>query len=393
MEQSVSSVLEAESPASYSWEVPGKPLAVRLDFGAVDRILSDVMQGFGSVPKRGAEVGGLLLGTVSQGDPVVVHVLDYEPILSEHARGPSYLLSPADESRLTAAIERHRGTNGGGKQVVGFVRSHTRDRLALNEDDLALFDKHFSDPHQVFLLVKPYAARASVGGFFFREEGRIRSDSSYLEFPFRRKDLGGGVAPPPRPASPAPDSVSRVTASMDPEPGLPPRKSTIMPLFDDPAAIVSMPPMPPMETPKPRRNVWIPLSFIFLLVGVVLGFQTALSFRPAGASRAPQDPLTLSLTAAKADETIQLRWDRQSPAVLRARGGRLIITDGSHTQTLDLDSGQLQNGTVIYRYLTGVVGFRLEVYAQDRSSLVENVEVHTGAAAASPGDARARETR
>jgi hypothetical protein len=394
MEQSVSPVLEAESPASYSWEVPGKPLAVRLDFGAVDRILAEVMRGFGSVPKRGAEVGGLLLGTVTQGDPVIVHILDFEPVLSEHARGPSYLLSPADETRLTAAIERYRGSNGGGnRQVVGFVRSHTRDRLGLSEDDLALFDKYFPEPHQVFLLVKPYAARASVGGFFFREEGLIRSDSSYLEFPFRRKDLGGGVAPPPKPASPAPESVSHVAASFGAEPGLPPRRSTILPLFDDPAAIVSTPPMPPMETPKPRRNVWIPLSFIFLLVGVVLGFQTALSFRPAGASRAPQDPLTLSLTAAKADDTIQLRWDRQSPAILRARGGRLTIADGSHTQSLDLDSGQLQNGAVIYRYLTGVVSFRLEVYSQDRSSLVENVEVHTGAAAASPGDARARETR
>lgn len=390
-EQPVSPVAEAETQASYTWEIPGKPVVVRLDFDAVDRILSEVMQGFGSVPRRGAEVGGLLLGSITPGDPAVVHVLDFEPVHSEHLHGPSYLLSPADEARLAAAIEKYENGHGGpNRQVVGFVRSHTRERLGLTAGDLALFDKYFPGPHQVFLLVKPYAARASVGGFFFREEGRMRSESSYLEFPFRRKDLGGGATPPPKSGQQAAGSIAEAAPDADPEPGMPPRRSTTMPLFEDPSAVVAL---PPMETPRPRRNVWIPLSFIFLLVGVVLGFQTALSFRPAGASRAPQDPLTISLTAAKVDDTIQLRWDRQSAAIQKARGGRLTITDGAHSQSLDLDAGQLQNGTVIYRFLSGTVNFRLEVYSQDRSSLVETVEVHTGAAAASPGDTREREAR
>jgi hypothetical protein len=81
-------------------------VSVRLDFAAVDHILSEVMQGFGSVPKRGAEVGGLLLGTVAPGKPALVHIHDFVPVTSEHARGPSYLLSPSDEARLVAALER-----------------------------------------------------------------------------------------------------------------------------------------------------------------------------------------------------------------------------------------------------------------------------------------------
>jgi hypothetical protein len=195
--------VETETQAFYRWEVAGKPVAVHLDFGVVDRLLLEVMQGFGSVPRRGAEVGGLLLGSVTAGEPAVVHVRDFEPVFSEHARGPSYLLSANDEARLVAAIERRsNGAARPGLSIVGFFRSHTRDGLCLTEEDLAVFDRYFPNPAQVFLLVKPYAARASVGGFFFREDGRIRTEASYLEFPFRRRDLGGGVSAPMRGAEP-----------------------------------------------------------------------------------------------------------------------------------------------------------------------------------------------
>jgi hypothetical protein len=51
-------------PGYYVWEVPGKPVAVHLHLDVLDRIASEVMRGFGAVPKRGAEVGGLLIGIV-----------------------------------------------------------------------------------------------------------------------------------------------------------------------------------------------------------------------------------------------------------------------------------------------------------------------------------------
>jgi hypothetical protein len=60
MERPMSLELETEISTFYTWEVPGKAISIRLEFGVLDQILSEVMQGFGSVPKRGAEVGGLL---------------------------------------------------------------------------------------------------------------------------------------------------------------------------------------------------------------------------------------------------------------------------------------------------------------------------------------------
>ncbi len=340
----------------------------------LDRILSETMQGFGSVPKRGAEVGGLLLGTISPGEPAVVSVQGFEPVFTEHARGPSYLLSANDEERLTAAIARRKeGTNEPG--IVGFFRSHTRDRLGLTEEDVEMFNRYFPGPEQIFLLVKPYAARACVGGFFFREEGHIRAETSYLEFPFRRKDLGGGAPVPERSVS------AEETAEND----LPPRRTTSLSLFGETSPYE---PITPIASPKPKRNVWIPLSFIFLLVGIVLGFQTAITLRPSAPAAPAGDPYRLSLSASKTDSEIHLNWNRRSPVIAKARGGRLAITDGTHNQIIDLDVGQLQNGTVVYRYLSGKVGFRLEVFAQNQTIIAESAEVYTGTAAASPDEAR-----
>ncbi len=44
--------------------------------------------------------------------------------------------------------------------------------------------------------------------------------------------------------------------------------------------------------------VWLPLSFIFLLLGVVLGFQIAISFRPQAQANADPYDMDLSITPA-----------------------------------------------------------------------------------------------
>jgi len=383
--------LETETSAFYNWEVPGKAISIRLDFGVVDQILSEAMQGFGSVPKRGAEVGGLLLGSITEGEPAIVHIRDFEPVYSEHARGPSYLLSEADEERLRAAVARwSEDPANRDVHVVGVYRSQTRDGLGLSEDDLALFEKHFPGSGQVFLLVKPFATRASVGAFFFREEGAIRSGSSYLEFPFRRKDLGGGVAAsePVEAPTAAPPAAA---PTEQPEPVPPrPRRFTTLSLSDDAAPGA---PEPAAPAPKLKRNVWIPLSFIFLLVGVLLGFQAAISLRPAGSAAVARDPFLLSLTAEKSGNTVNLLWDRQAPVILKARSGLLTITDGAFNKSLELDPNQLQNGSVIYRNLTNRVAFRLEVFSRNRASVVETVEIHTSVGAAAPDDASSARTK
>src|SRR5437773_3503301 len=100
----------------------GKSLAVRLNLDVVDRLATAVMEGFKAVPRRGLEVGGLLLGRI-EADWVVVD--DFAPIPSEHQYGPSWLLSGKDKKLLAGETSRLQAA-ADGLRVVGLCRSHTR---------------------------------------------------------------------------------------------------------------------------------------------------------------------------------------------------------------------------------------------------------------------------
>src|SRR5260370_23669045 len=108
------------------WEVPGKPISVRLSLDVVSRIGMAVQEGFKALPRRGLEIGGLLIGTTRDaGNFTVVDVDDFEPVESEHATGPSYVLSDADRRLLKERIAA-REASAKLPSVVGFYRSHSR---------------------------------------------------------------------------------------------------------------------------------------------------------------------------------------------------------------------------------------------------------------------------
>ncbi|MBL8222386.1 MAG: hypothetical protein JNL62_24325 [Bryobacterales bacterium] len=365
-------------PKHYVWEVPGKRLTIHVDFAVIDRMVQEVMRGFGAIPRRGAEVGGVLLGRAEVADRVIVHVEDFEPVMCEHRRGPSYLLSETDVGRFAETIARHRFSPQKSVYAVGCYRSHTRDGLCLTPEDLAHFDAYFPDVSDVFLLIKPYATKVSQAGFFFREEDGIRVESSYLEFPFRRKELGGGATPgvrnretgpvahpipAPLPAAPSYPVVPRMYETAEPE---------VAEETTDPVAAPSF--GLPMEDLPRRRNVWIPLSFIFLLVGVLVGFQASLTYRPAKAAGLVGDAYQLSLTAGKSGDYVLVRWDRAAPAIRGALRGVLRINDGGREKEVDIDALQLQNPQVFYRNVSDKVTFKLEVFTKERVSLSETVE-------------------
>src|SRR5258705_7242186 len=114
-------------PGDFVWEAPGSPVSVHINLEVVDRIAAEVMRGFGAVPKRGAEVGGLLLGAIQPGDPAIVRVEDFEPIECGYKRGPSYLFDPEDRVAFEDACERWRPDASRSAYAVGYFRSNTRE--------------------------------------------------------------------------------------------------------------------------------------------------------------------------------------------------------------------------------------------------------------------------
>jgi TonB family protein len=193
----------------YLWEVPQKPVSVRIPFSLIDRLEREAVENFRSLTSRGSEIGGLLVGDVSPGSPLVVSIADYELIACDYSRGPLYRLSDADMGRFEQAIQQWLAA---GRGVAGFFRSHTRKGISLDVDDLAFFHARFRDPHHVALLVRPFATKASMAGIFIRENGKVNGEASCLEFPFRSSELGTGQAPaPPDPKAAAPSAAPPLT--------------------------------------------------------------------------------------------------------------------------------------------------------------------------------------
>jgi hypothetical protein len=363
----------------YVWEVPGKPISIQLPFDVIDRISPEVLRGFGALKRRGAEVGGILLGRSEDGPRRKVIIENFQPVPSEYLTGPSYNLSENDLAAFEAALAQEFGSDSG-IVPVGFYRSHTRDGLFMDDADLGLASRFFPAPENVFLVIKPFASRPSVGGFFFWEDGEIYRESSYLQFPFHRKELGGGETP--RLALPGrtdPDSSSL-------PPYTPVVNQELIPLNPSDQFVqvarrqnLSMLDLSEAAAP-PKRPAWPGLLVpLFLAIAGVAGF---FAYRNVGTSTLPaaypvgiDSALPLKLSVAETQNQLEVTWDRNAPAIASAKRGVLTISDGSNRRDLELSGPQLRNGRVLYSRLSGDVNLRMEVFPEGRRSVSESIRI------------------
>ena len=378
----------------YSWEPADKLIAVHLYFDVIDRIIPEVMRGFTSLPRRGAEVGGVLLGRITPGARLEVTVEDVEFVPCEYLSGPSFHLSGRDTAGLEEALTR-RGVDEA-LTVVGCFRSHTRKDLFLDDQDVGIFAKYFSSPGNVFLLIKPYATRASTAGFFFWEDGEVQRDVCYQEFPFGRRELGGGDprvamrvradAAHPRHAAPLVERNQALGSADRPETGPAPEPEPKRSSLADPKAnplppprragcsIFSEPAEPVPEGPSAvssRRWLWVPA---LLLVGALGGFF-GLQYSKRSGTNENGGPLPLKLAVFENQTQLDVVWDRESSSVTGARSGVLTIQDGNFRRDIELTPIQLRDGRVRYSRITGDVSVRLEVTSPSGQSQTESIRL------------------
>jgi len=353
--QTVLSGTESRSESHLIWEVPGKPVSVHFELDALTRLGREILRGFGVVPRRSVEVGGILLGKAEPapgGNGWTVFIEDFEPVACRHRNGPAYQLVDEDLARFEELLAPWKAAEGRRIYAVGFYRSHVREGFSLSSDDLELFQNHFSSDWNMALLVKPFATRPSVGGFFFRENGIINADAPYKEFPIRLRDHESeGTA---------------ATASVGTK--LP----ADMTLRQIPTAAGDAAEITPSGKKDPRW-VWIPLSFVFLLLGVGLGFWLGLSLKTPPSQVADTSARRLSLWVQPRDGGLRVQWDRSSWPIQTASGGKLLIDEGGRQKTVDLDVRVLRNGSIQYNQSGTEVTFRMEVYTADGSSVAESV--------------------
>jgi len=207
--------------ATLVWSVPECPFTVECSTRVLDDIRLAVTDAFFSLPRGGAEIGGILLGAFADGR---LAITGYAALDCEHASGPSFVLSPPDEARLAQLLSAHTDP-AAGLRPVGWYHSHTRSGVELCPNDLEIYDSYFPQPWQVALVVRPDNYGPARAGFFFREEdGTVHAQRAYEEFTSLARrhgllaQLGAEAQPPEEPPAPAPPEPPPRMASVPPAP-------------------------------------------------------------------------------------------------------------------------------------------------------------------------------
>lgn len=407
-----------ESEPATSWSVAECPFAIEYSAQALDDIRLAVVDAFFSLPRGGAEIGGILLGRYENGR---LWISDYLALDCEHAFGPSFTLSPRDMGGLEDLLAS-AGRNGADRRPVGWYHSHTRSEIFLSDVDQDIHRRYFPEPWQVALVLKPHTFNPTRCGFFFREaDGSIHGGASYQEFdlkplPITLVPVGGAPAPVnhtpqrrgPEPQGPVITVAAQPVAEPAPEP--PPSAAVVSPAPappEPPPAAVSPAPAPPEPPPtaapepaaptapeppqafrlppaevappqflqvQPARSWhWLGIP-VAVTLGLAIGgaaFQTRDHWLPriknGMRSVLPQPaPLHIGLNTIDILGQLQIRWDRESLAVRKGVQGILQISDGSHTpRQIRLDPPHLQAGIVTFSRETEKVDLVMRIDQPD----------------------------
>src|SRR5208283_1469208 len=173
-----SSMAAQPDRTTVTWSATECPFSIDCSTRVLDDIRLAANDAFFSLPRGGAEIGGILLGRWQEGR---LAILDCVALDCEHAMGPSFTLSLKDETKLQELIGAAKASGIG--LPVGWYHSHTRTGVLLTDSDLTIHNRFFPEPWQVALVVRPQTSEPMRGGFFFRGPGGIiHSSASYREF-------------------------------------------------------------------------------------------------------------------------------------------------------------------------------------------------------------------
>ena len=363
----------------WRWESAATPVVVDLDLRVVDGLSAEAARGLGAVPRRGVEVGGVLLGVVGAGTPPTVFIRQFEPVAIEYLHGPQFRLSDKDRQnfRLAMARLRHQSPD---LRPVGFYRSDTGEALALTAEDLELMSEFFPQPQAIVLLIHPAVLKAATAAILVRDEnGSFPADAPSETFPFRRRELTGGASEPPQGA------WNRHAHRADSEPAADPvpPAAAVAPISEvaEPLAAVFEPP----EAPRSRVRVAFAVLLLALLaLGATAGDWYARRQAPAvsASTLLAEDPYAVRLSAVQRENSVLVSWDRSARIIRSGERGRLTIAEGDQSKTVDLDATQLRYGSVLYRHVAPEIRFRLEIHPAENRILAETLIWHPAPAKA-----------
>jgi len=329
------------------WTVPECPFTIEYSPRVLDDIRLAVTDAFFSLPRGGAEIGGLLLGRQENGR---IAILDSMPVECEHAFGPSFVLSERDHAKL-AELVAAAGKNPHVKPL-GWWHSHTRSEIFLSEADQQIHNSFFPEPWQVALVLKPHTFQPMRGGFFFRApDGSMHGEASYQEIvldPLPMRPAGTPEIPRLSPfagPSPGADAGGRV---INVEGFAAPEVPAVEP---DPEPTPEVAPPNFLSGPEPRESRrWVGLvAAAFGVTLAIVAYSTRDRWLPTIQTKLQPTPIeAIALNTLDDHGQLQIRWNGAAPLVRSAHAGSLLILDGASTVTVPLDLPHVQSGAYTF---------------------------------------------
>jgi hypothetical protein len=368
----------ADAPSSAGqpiciWSQASRNFEIHIEPEVIGRLGTESLVAFKRVPRRGLEIGGILLGRTEIGEDTTTFLIEgFQPIESEHRSGPSYVLSDSDFAALQTALTKN------GTACLGVYRSQTRsDQLAIQNSDIELFERCFGPGDALFLMLAPLPG---TGGFFYRADGKLRcvyefalvsSLSSVTTRPGHTSSQMR-IRPQSSPTTLVLSNAKHLDAqdaenalSLSGELSEP--SSQVVPLSSEFGAgnITSKSGHSVGQNSGWKIGMFV-LAVITLLVLTAGVFSDSFRHVLSPDRRGPQ---FLHLTVQREGPSLRLLWDRNSSTLRSASRAVLHIRDGDHQSDRDLTPSELSGGVLTYEPKSSEVTFRLEAYSTEPNAI------------------------
>lgn len=350
------------------WRIPELGLELELPLTLIADVVAAVKEGFNRFPRGGLEVGGVLFGR-REGERI--RVLAARSIPCKYLQGPSFALTAEEHEELAALLVQARHVPElAGLIPVGWYHSHTRGGLLYTDADAHLHNRHFPQPWQLGLLLRPEAGKPTQFGVFVRaRDGELPlRPALVLDEESLPADGGPRNGPPQEQSGPKSDEGQ--------QPG-----------------------QTPPEQRRPAVRWAAPGIALALLAGGAYAWR-ALSqvdgglyweriiryWRPP-AAQSEQRPFQLAVSAE--GSRLIVEWNPAAPAVAVAREVKLLVGDGDEQRELPLDAAAIARGSMVLERSSDHVKVTLTALAGPGGPLRETVYV-VGAPPPPSGDAAER---
>jgi hypothetical protein len=355
---------------NYRWDSPDGMRRVLLDSSAAAELRMAAIQAFLAIPRRGVEIGGLLLGEVNG---TVFRITGLEEVVCQHSSGPSFALDDTDRKSLRKLLVHHQ--EGAAAPVVGMYRSFTGRAAEPDDADRKLMREFFGQKNFVWLVLQPLSAEKCLAGYRFWREGELLPEPGAALFPFEAGQMTMDAAEPSAmdaAGHSAMDAAKHPTMENKPAP------------VEAPAVAAAVQPSWPEapwhhryrdeeETAKARAPLRSRIV-LALLFGVLVAIAASAIYQLGKVKREPRwEPIHFDAKVSSGG--LLLNWDPAAPAVAEAVRGVLLVSDSRGPVTVPLGPEQLRRGNFLYPASGGDLLFRLRLYGEGTQVTTDSLRV------------------